>query len=51
MNNDDLKKGKGNGTRKAYDHLIATGIFGVADRIKEARKSNFKKRNNGRNRR
>ncbi len=42
MNNDNLVKGKGNGQRKAYDHLTSTGIFGVAEKIKEARKSNFK---------
>ena len=39
---DTLQKGKSNGQRKAYDHLIATGIFGVAERIKEAKKSNRK---------
>ncbi len=44
MNLDDRKKGKGNGQRKAYDHLTTTGIFGVAEKIKEARKSNFKKK-------
>ncbi len=42
MNNDDLKKGKGNGTRKAYNHLVTTGIFGVAEKIAEAKKSNKK---------
>ena len=39
---DDLRKGKGNGQRKAYDHLVATGIFGVAEKIKEQRKANSK---------
>ena len=32
-------KGKGNGTRKAYDHISTSGIFGVADKIKEQRKN------------
>ena len=41
---DSIQKGKSNGQRKAYDHLVTTGVFGVAERIKEARKSNFKKR-------
>ena len=40
----ELTKAKGNGQRKAYDHLSTTNVFGVADRIKEAKKSNFKKR-------
>ena len=47
---DTIRKGKGNGARKAYNHLVSSNLFGVADRIKEARKSNTKKRNNGRNR-
>ena len=47
---DTLQKGKGNGQRKAYNHLVESGVFGVAEKIKEAKKSNFKKRNNGRNR-
>ena len=38
--NDELRKGKGNGQRKAYDHLSSTNVFGVADKIKEARKGN-----------
>ena len=37
---DELKKGKGNGQRKAYDHITTTNAFGVADRIAEAKKSN-----------
>ena len=48
---DTIRKGKGNGARKAYNHLVSSNLFGVADRIKEARKSNNKKRNNGNNRR
>ena len=47
---DTIRKGKGNGARKAYNHLVSSNLFGVADRIKEQRKSN-KTRNNGRNRR
>ena len=35
---DTLQKGKGNGQRKAYNHLTSTGIFGVAERIAEQRK-------------
>ena len=45
---DTLQKGKGNGQRKAYNHLAASGIFGVAERIKEAKKSNFRGKRNGR---
>ena len=41
---DSKQKGKGNGQRKAYDHLATTGVFGVAEKIKEAKKSNFKNR-------
>ena len=37
---DTLQKGKGNGQRKAYNHLTSTGVFGVAERIAEAKKSN-----------
>lgn len=42
---DDLVKGKGNGSRKAYNHLSETGIFGVAERIAQEKKGNpkFKK--------
>ena len=46
---DTLQKGKGNGQRKAYNHLVASGVFGVAEKIAEYRKSN--KRTNKRNRR
>lgn len=46
----ELVKGKGNGQRKAYKSLVEGNLFGVADRIKEARKSNRKKFNK-RNRR
>ena len=32
-------KGKGNGTRKAYNHISTSGIFDVANKIKEQRKN------------
>ena len=43
---DSVQKGKSNGQRKAYDHLIATGIFGVAEKIAEARKPKQQNRRN-----
>ena len=38
----ELQKGKGNGSRKAYNHLATTGIFGVSDKIKAFRKPYIK---------
>ena len=35
---DTIQKGKSNGQRKAYNHLMSTGVFGVADKVAEFRK-------------
>ena len=48
MRNLELQKGKGNGQKKAYDHAVSTNLFGVADRIKAARKNPNKKKFNKR---
>lgn len=41
----ELVKGKsGNGQRKAYNHIIATDIFGIRTRIEEARKNPYKRK-------
>lgn len=45
----ELTKGKGNGQRKAYDHIMSTGIFGISEKVKEFRKND--KKHNKRKRR
>lgn len=42
--NDSIQKGKGNGQRRAYNHLMSTGMFGIAEKVKEFRKNERKKR-------
>ena len=39
MSLDNVQKGKGNASRKAYKHLSSTNLFGVADRIKAEKKN------------
>ena len=46
MRNLDTTKSKGNGQRKAYAHAVSTNLFGVADKIKEARKNPNKRKFN-----
>ena len=39
----DLVKGSG-GARKMYDHLMSTDVFGVASKVKEAKKNNYQRK-------
>ena len=51
MRNLEIEKGKNSSGRRAYKFAVETNLFGVRDKIKEARKNPNKRKFNKRNKR